>query len=41
MNSPADTLHDTLARILADKYEEVRERSAAVPLAEMERRAAA
>ncbi|MBW8269336.1 indole-3-glycerol phosphate synthase TrpC [Caldovatus aquaticus] len=32
---------DTLARILADKYEEVRERSAVVPLAEMESRAAA
>jgi indole-3-glycerol phosphate synthase len=32
---------DTLARILADKYEEVRERSAATPLAEIERQAAA
>jgi indole-3-glycerol phosphate synthase len=32
---------DTLARILADKYEEVRERSAVTPLAEIERQAAA
>jgi indole-3-glycerol phosphate synthase len=32
---------DVLARILADKYEEVRQRSAAMPLAEMERLAAA
>ena len=32
---------DTLARILADKYEEVRERSAQASLGEMERRAAA
>ena len=31
---------DVLARILADKYEEVRLRSAATPLAEMERQAA-
>jgi len=35
------TLPDTLARILADKYEEVRERAAAIPLTEMEGRAAA
>ncbi len=35
------TVPDALARILADKYEEVRERSAAIPLAEMESRAAA
>jgi indole-3-glycerol phosphate synthase len=41
MNAPAAVLSDTLSRILADKYEEVRERSAAIPLAEMERRAAA
>jgi len=39
MNAPAAVTPDTLARILADKYEEVRERSAAIPLAEMERRA--
>lgn len=44
MNAPhltlaARDLPDTLARILADKYEEVRERSAATPLAEMERQA--
>jgi indole-3-glycerol phosphate synthase len=32
---------DVLARILADKYEEVRQRSAAIPLADMERLAAA
>ena len=32
---------DVLARILADKYEEVRQRSATTPLAEMERLAAA
>lgn len=35
------TMPDTLARILADKYEEVRERATVVPLAEMESRAAA
>jgi indole-3-glycerol phosphate synthase len=39
MNAPAEIIPDTLARILADKYEEVRTRSAAIPLAEMERRA--
>jgi indole-3-glycerol phosphate synthase len=39
MNAPIALMSDTLARILADKYEEVRERSAATPLAEMERRA--
>ncbi|MBK1659259.1 indole-3-glycerol phosphate synthase TrpC [Paracraurococcus ruber] len=37
--TPAQDIPDTLARILADKYEEVRERSAATPLAEMERAA--
>lgn len=37
---PADqSVPDTLARILADKYEEVRDRSTTVPLAEIERRA--
>ncbi|RAI60502.1 indole-3-glycerol phosphate synthase TrpC [Roseicella frigidaeris] len=36
---PVRDLPDTLARILADKYEEVRERAAATPLAEMERQA--
>jgi indole-3-glycerol phosphate synthase len=41
MNAPASLLSDKLAQILADKYEEVRERSAAAPLAEMERRARA
>ena len=41
MNAPTPNISDTLARILADKYEEVRERSASVGLAEMERRAAA
>jgi indole-3-glycerol phosphate synthase len=41
MNAPAAVLSDTLARILADKAEEVRERSAATPLAEIERQAAA
>ena len=46
MNAPhviaADTeVPDVLARILADKYEEVRQRSATTPLAEMERLAAA
>jgi indole-3-glycerol phosphate synthase len=45
MNAPfviptQDAIPDTLARILADKYEEVRERSAATPLPEMERLAA-
>jgi indole-3-glycerol phosphate synthase len=39
--SDQQTLPDTLARILADKYEEVRERSAAIPRSEMESRAAA
>nr|WP_282571826.1 indole-3-glycerol phosphate synthase TrpC [Roseomonas acroporae] len=38
LHIPQD-LPDTLQRILADKYEEVRERSAATPLAEIERRA--
>lgn len=40
MNAPFRDIPDTLARILADKYEEVRERSATVPQAEIERRAA-
>jgi len=40
MNAPAAILSDTLARILADKHAEVRERAEAVPLPEMERRAA-
>ncbi|WP_419896916.1 indole-3-glycerol phosphate synthase TrpC [Roseomonas sp. USHLN139] len=35
----ADTLPDTLLRILADKEVEVRERAAVTPLAEMEKRA--
>ncbi|MBU8538136.1 indole-3-glycerol phosphate synthase TrpC [Falsiroseomonas tokyonensis] len=39
MNVSAPVLSDTLARILADKYEEVRERSAAMPLAEIESQA--
>jgi len=39
MNAPLTLMPDTLARILADKFAEVRERSAAVSLAEMERRA--
>lgn len=39
MNAPANIVPDTLSRILADKYEEVRERSAVVSLSEMERRA--
>ncbi len=39
MNAPAAILSDALGKILADKYEEVRERSTLVPLAEMERRA--
>jgi indole-3-glycerol phosphate synthase len=37
--APAIEVPDTLARILADKYEEVRERAAATPLSEMERQA--
>ncbi len=41
MNAPALAISDTLARILADKYEEVRDRSAQASLSEMERRAAA
>ena len=41
MNAPTTVLSDKLAKILADKHAEVRERAAAVPLAEMERRAAA
>jgi indole-3-glycerol phosphate synthase len=40
MNAPTEILSDTLARILGDKHAEVRDRSAAVSLAEMERRAA-
>jgi indole-3-glycerol phosphate synthase len=39
MNAPTPMMSDTLARILADKYEEVRERSAAVSRQELERRA--
>lgn len=43
MNAPLQTadlaIPDTLARILSDKYEEVRRRSADLPLAELERRA--
>jgi indole-3-glycerol phosphate synthase len=39
MNAPAAIIPDKLGQILADKYEEVRERSAATPLSEMERRA--
>ncbi len=39
MNAPAAVTPDTLARILADKYEEVRERSGQVSLSEIERRA--
>jgi indole-3-glycerol phosphate synthase len=39
MNATTPLISDTLARILADKYEEVRARSAATPMAEMERRA--
>lgn len=35
--SPEPDMPDTLARILADKYEEVRERSAAISQSEMER----
>jgi indole-3-glycerol phosphate synthase len=41
MNAETAALSDTLARILADKAEEVRERSAATPLADIERQAAA
>lgn len=41
MNAPTEFLSDALGKILAAKYDEVRERSAAVPLSEMERRAAA
>lgn len=39
MNASTPAISDTLARILADKYAEVRDRSAAAPLSEMERRA--
>lgn len=39
MTMNADTLPDTLLRILADKEVEVRERAAATPLGEMEKRA--
>jgi indole-3-glycerol phosphate synthase len=38
---PERTVPDTLARILADKYEEVRARAAATPMGEMERQARA
>ena len=41
MNAPTSMLSDKLVQILADKAVEVRERSAAIPLAEMEKRAAA
>ena len=41
MNAPTAMLSDKLVQILADKHAEVRDRSAAIPLAEMERRAAA
>lgn len=41
MNAPTTALSDKLARIIADKHVEVRERAEAAPLAEMERRAAA
>jgi indole-3-glycerol phosphate synthase len=37
--APALEVPDTLARILADKYEEVRSRAAATPMAEIERQA--
>lgn len=37
----ATAIPDTLTRILADKYEEVRERSAGLPMGEVERRARA
>ncbi len=39
--NPELAIPDTLARILADKYEEVRHRSAALPLADLERQAQA
>ena len=39
MNAPAALVSDTLAKILSDKVLEVRERSASVPLHEIERRA--
>ncbi|MGK7866844.1 indole-3-glycerol phosphate synthase TrpC [Falsiroseomonas sp. E2-1-a20] len=39
MNVHTPVLSDTLARILADKYEEVRQRSAAMPLSEVEAQA--
>ena len=39
MNAPTAMISDTLARILADKHAEVRERAASAPLAEMEKRA--
>jgi indole-3-glycerol phosphate synthase len=38
---PERTVPDTLARILADKYEEVRARAAATPMGEIERQARA
>ena len=41
MNAPTSMLSDKLVQILADKAVEVRERSAAIPLSEMEKRAAA
>src|SRR4051812_2276196 len=41
MNAPATLVSDTLARILADKYEEVRERSAVQSIGELERKARA
>ena len=37
---PERAVPDTLARICADKYEEVRARAAATPMAEIERQAA-
>jgi indole-3-glycerol phosphate synthase len=39
MNAPTDLISDTLAKILAAKYAEVRDRSAETPLAEIERKA--
>ena len=39
MNAPTTLMPDTLARILAEKHQEVRERSAAMPISEMEKRA--
>ncbi|MGG5821083.1 indole-3-glycerol phosphate synthase TrpC [Falsiroseomonas sp. HW251] len=39
MNAPATLVSDTLSRILADKYEEVRERSANTSIGEIERKA--